>query len=90
MSDDESTNDQEHGDAPEAHSDATAEQAPEPEAPTAPAAPHQLAKVITLATTSVKGFTLGKGQTVEGVKLEMAKHLESKGEVRILDITTAP
>lgn len=56
-------------------------------APPSPALPVRQAKVITLQKgVRVKGFTLGKGQTVSYVSLPMAQALERAGEVKILDI----
>jgi hypothetical protein len=55
--------------------------------PVPPPVPTRKAKVLTLVKgVALRGFTFGARQIVEGVNLEMAKHLEAKGEVRILDI----
>jgi len=64
--------------------------ASQPEAAAAASQPAQLAKIRILHSgVQVRGFTFGAGQTVSGVSLAMAEHLESTGQVQILDISNA-
>lgn len=57
---------------------------PEPE----PAADTRVAKIRTLVPkVKAKGFTLGKGVTVEGVPIAHAEYLRDQGQAEILLIS---
>jgi hypothetical protein len=49
---------------------------------------NRVARILTTGNSvKAKGFTFGKGQTVEGVSLAHAEYLLSKGEAQILEVS---